>query len=79
MENEVLVHAVVPGESVYLGMGCLDKFVKFIKKAGQEDALVELLCFWNETEHTHFPPKFLKKRKGAVRCPQQEAGTKKQD
>lgn len=77
LESEVLVHAVVPGESVYLGTGCLDIFVKIKKETGQEDALAELLYFWKETaNHTLFPQKFPKKRK-EVRCPKQKVGTKK--
>lgn len=74
-ENEVLVHELVPGESVYLEIGCLDIFAKIKKETGQEDGLAELLYFWKETaKHTLFPQKLLEKR----RCPQQKVGTKKQ-
>lgn len=49
LENEVLVHAVVQDESVYLVIGCL-AFGQIKKEAGKDDALAELLCFWKETE-----------------------------
>jgi len=78
LENEILVHAVVPGESAYLSIGCLASLVKIKKEGGQEDALAELLCFWKETDSWAytFHPKIPQEKKRGSKMPPAKSGDK---